>query len=642
MSSKDKKKTLLSTQKTNKNAHFNFEKNKDGSHPVHSKTKTSSRPERSGGPSHQVPVGLSSIAGFIKSQMSRPKVHETGSFQGWLSNIQAGLFFVVGVAFLLFAGFFLFEKIFKSESLANFLPADNTVAYFELTVDKNAGQVKNFFNIMGKHKVYQTDHLIQAVKNIIPFDYAKDLEPWIGRKLGLALIKPPEQSTPAKLALFVEMRKINKTMDFLKSRILAGTGDELISESYKGFSLYHFKLCQNFNVLLLGNYAVFAENASLLLQIADGQLKARGKLKNDATYQKVANNLPHNALGFLFINTNKFFNLFLTDPLFQSQKTKDLLALQPFFKIFQAEGFVLLANGKNLNIQSFTSVDQSELNGMSYLTFSDKYKSQLLSLAGENPVLLAGGHNLHKELQRIQEILKAGTKASSVIFEGLLEAQKQKYFGKNVSIAQDFYPLLKNEYLITVDNNFEKPVINIFLEITDKISDSERFEKIINAFIKTGAIFSPHIQQVTLSDGTKGEEIVANTEEITRSSEQYENTNITILKPGNLPWKINYAFLDKILFVSTDLETLKNNINRHTGHAPTQNFTKTDYFQSSIKPLLYSADEFFHLKTGALTDILGLKENPNLKDFLDPFTNLAVTKNYFDDGISTIYLIDVL
>lgn len=324
------------------------------------------------------------------------------------------------------------------------------------------------------------------------------------------------------------------------------------------------------------------------------------------------------------------------------------MALKPFLKIFQSQGFVLLANGKNLDIQSFTSVNRNELNGLSYLTFNDKYKSQLLSLASENPVLLVGGHNLYKELKRIQEIFRAGTKASSLIFEGLLEAQKQKYFGKDTSLAEDFYPLLKNEYLITVDNNFEKPIVNIFLEMGDKTLDTPRFEKIVNAFIKTGAIFSPRIQPVILSDGTKGEEIIANTEEITRNSENYKNINITILKLGNLPWNIHYAFLNKILLVSTDLETLKNNISRQTGKAPTdqnkplQNFTKTDYFQSRIKPVLYSADEFFHLKVGALTDIMGLKENQNLKAFLDPFTNLAVTKNYFDDGVSTIYLIDVL
>ncbi len=617
MSRKTKKKTLESTKKTDKNATA-----------AHAKNKTAL------------------IAGIVKKI---PKISTTPSFPSFLSKIQAGLFLIASIAFLLFAGFFLFEKIFRPQSLDNFLPADNTVAFLEINIDKNAQQVKNFLQVMKNHVAYQPASLMETINRFVSVDYARDLEPWLGRKLGLALIKPVDGAMAMKPVVFVEMKKIDKTISFLKNHVFSGTGDELISESYKGFSLYRYKMSQNFNVLFLSNYAIFAENDILLKQIVDSQLKPSGKLKNNALYQKIVNNLPQGALGFCFVNNGKFFNSFLASPIFQSQKVKDIVALEPFLKIFQASGFVLFTKEKNLGIQSFTSINRNELHGLSYLTFNDKYKYKLLSLADENPVFLAGGHDLYKELQRMQEVFQAGTKASSLIFDGLLKAQKQKYFGKDVSLNDDFYPLLKNEYLFTIDNNLEKPVVSVFLELGDKTNDIARFEKIVSAFIKTGAIFSPLIQQITLADGTKGEEIIANMEEITRSSQNYENININTLKLGNLPWSINYAFLDKTLVVSTNLETLKNVIDRAgKDRVPTgrdrsvHDFTKTNYFRAQLQSILGSADEFFHLKIGAVTDTFGLNQNPALKDFLAPFTSLSVAKNYFDDGVSTIYLIDVL
>jgi len=341
------------------------------------------------------------------------------------------------------------------------------------------------------------------------------------------------------------------------------------------------------------------------------------------------------------VNMQKLFDTMLRNPMFQSQKTRDLIALQPFMKIFSAEGFTLVADDTNLTIQQFEAIDRSQLQGQSYLTYEDKYQGELLQLANENAILFAGGHNLYKEFQRVGEIFQTGTNIDSTLFNGILEAQKDKYFGKDISLENDIYPLLQNEYLLTTENNFDEPVVSIFMNLTNKNNDMLRVEKLATAFMKQRAIFSPEIKDVTLPDGTKGQEVVASAEDITRTDNQYNGYNITTLQLGSLKWSINYAVLDNTLVISTSPDALKNIIDRKDGKITTS-LRNSDDFNKNVMPAMRTADEIFNIKLGALIPVLGLDQNPAVKPYVEPFNSLTMAKNFFDDGISTLYVINVL
>jgi hypothetical protein len=331
----------------------------------------------------------------------------------------------------------------------------------------------------------------------------------------------------------------------------------------------------------------------------------------------------------------------LKNPLFQGQRTRDLIALQPFMKIFSSEGFTLVANDNNLTVQQFESIDRTQLQGQNYLTYTDKYQGNLLQLAGENPVLFAGGHDLYQEIQRIGEVFSSGENVDSTVFNGIITAQKDKYFGKDISLENDIYPLLKNEYLLTVENNFDQPVVSMFFDLSDKNNDMMRIEKLATAFMQQRAIFTPQIEDVTLPDGTKGQQVVASAEDITRSDNAYDGSNITTLQLGSLPWSVNYSVVDNTFVISTDLGTLKNIIDRKEGKLQT-NLRNSAGFVNTALPLLRTADELFSVKLGALISVFGLDQNPNVNPYVTPFDSLTMSKNFFDDGISTIYAINVI
>lgn len=555
-------------------------------------------------------------------------------------KLKGAVMVLVGIFMIGFVSYFLYTRLFRPQSIATFLPADSTVAFVEVNIDGESDQVKKFNRLFEKYPVYHPSNLVQLANLVFPVDYSKDLEPWLGRKIGLVLMKQSGEEDGVKIVLFVEQKSYEKTMNFLKGRALANAGDELMAEDYNNYTIYHYKLGQSYYFTFINNFLVLTGNDVLAKQLIDTQTGGN-KLKDDQLFQKVNNNLPPVGLMSGYVNSQKLFETMLKNPLFQSQKAKDLLSLQPFMRIFAAGGFMLVAEDNNLTAQVFEAIDRSQLQGEAYLTYNEKYEGKLLELAGENSILFAGGHDLFKELNRIGEIFRAGTDIDKTIFQGILEAQKEKYFGKDVVLESDIYPLLKNEYLMTVENNFEEPVVSVFIRLPEKNDDLSRIEKLTAAFIKKRAIFSPQIREVTLPDGTQGQEIVASAEEITRTDAVYNGVNVTTLQLGNLPWSINYAVLDDTLVVTSNTGMLHAVVDRKGGKINT-NLRVAESFTRTVLPAMRTADEVFHIKLGALIPVTGLDQNPAVKPYVEGFNSLTMAKNFFDDGISTLYVIDVL
>jgi len=571
----------------------------------------------------------------------REKIRKLTLTEAQKQKLKAGLLILIGLFMLGFVSYFLYTRLFRAQSIANFLPADNTVGFLEINIDGDSDQAKKFNKLFEKYPVYHPNNLAQLANLVFPLNYETDLKPWLGRKIGIALLKQDSNDAGIKLVLFVEHKSFDKTMTFLKGRALANAGDELIAEQYQGYTVYHYKLSQSYSFVFINNFLVLAGNDALAKQLVDAQVATGNKLQEDPTFQKVNNNLPPSGLMFGYAHMQKLFDTMLKNPAFQSQKTKDLLALQPFMRIFAAEGFTLVANDNNLTAQVFEAIDRSQLQGETYLTYNEKYEGKLLELAGEGSIIFAGGHDLNKELNRIGEIFSVGTDIDTTLYEGILEAQKEKYFGKDIALQSDIYPLLKNEYLLTVENNFEEPVVSVFMNLTDKNDDLARIEKLANAFMKKRAIFSPQIQTVTLPDGTTGQEIVASAEEITRTDGLYNNVNVSTLQLGNLPWSINFAILDNTLVITSNTTALHTIVDRKNGKVPT-NLRVSDSFTRTVLPVMRTADEVFHIKLGALIPVLGLDQNEMVKPYVEGFNSLTMAKNFFDDGISTLYVIDVL
>ncbi len=558
-------------------------------------------------------------------------------------KIKGGILMMIGAFTLLFIGYFLFSKFFRPQNLAEILPAEKTLALLEVNIDPADTKSQQFKMLFEKYPAYSAENFVKLFSLISPFNYEKEIKPWLGRRMGIALIALG--NTERALTRFYFVETMDKTLTEKAFMTSQNKYFSQVDSSYKyqDFTLYQYENKLNpsfrFNATFVNNYLVLAENGELLKGFIDTYKST--KLSDDPTYKTVANNLPQSGLAFGYTHLQKLLNELERDPVFFAEKGQDIAALKPFLNLFSAQGVSIMAEKELLVAQTFTSIDKEIISGGSFLNFNEKYQGKLLNLINEDPVMVLGGHDLTKEHNRLQDIFKAGTQTSSVIFDGVLEAKKELYFGKDVDLKKDLYPLLEGEYAVSIENNFENPVITLFLELSDGSKDAARLEKAMNEFIKTNGIFSPKLSDVTLPDGTKGREVIANPEIIKRQDENHNGTAITTLVLGESGWSIHYALLGDVVVFSSSKENLTKIIDRHDGKIAT-NLTTTKDFASDIRPILKTADQMYTLKIGALSSILGFDQNTELSPFLLPFSSFTVTKNFFDDGISEIYLIEVI
>jgi hypothetical protein len=555
-------------------------------------------------------------------------------------KIRGGLLVLIGVFSLSFIGWFLFGKMFRPQYLAEMLPANDTIAVLEINTDGAASQPKQFYELMSKYRVYGKEGLVKLLTYALPVDFSKDVEPWLGRRVGVALVKGTDKGSMERI-WFVESRDHEMTLKFLKGRTLQEANEELTSRDFKGYKVYGYSVSHLFEFTFINNYLVLAEDADTMNNVLQKISEGGQKLADDPAYAKASNNMAQGSLIFGYADFRRLYETLSADTEFMARKGQDFMAFKPFLAVFKSAGMTVFADKGKFTIQTFTNLDKETLGESQYITFSEKYRGQLLSVISESPVLLAGGHDLTKELNRLEELFRGGTKTSAIIFDGVLEAQKQIFLGKELSLKDDVYPLLTGEYVFTVDNSLEQPQLSLALEMPDKTRDLPRFEKIVAAFRNTGGIFSPRVQTVTLPDGTTGQEIVASPEQVERYEEKYADRNLVTLMLGTTGWNVFYADVDDKLLLSTNKDLLKNMIDRASGKVQAGLVT-SPFYAKILEPVMRSADEIINIKVGALTEATGLNEDEMLKPYLLPFANLAVAKNYFADGISTTYYLEVI
>jgi len=635
---KKKKKTATSTRKVKKTAEITEKKAPKKKIRLFSKSKKKEKKEVV----QKVAVVKESPTKETPKKVKKEKKPRKPITAAQKQKIRGGILVLIGGFALVFIGYFLFGKLFSPQDLAEITPADKTIAVFEIAVDSNHGQVQQFFSLMEDYPVYQKENMIRLVETVVPYNYEKELLPWMGRKIGFVLYDSVNIGSLGSMTpiLFVESRDHNATLNFLRDNTVSKSGEKITETEYINYKIYEFTHSQKAIFTFVNNYLVIVEDKKLLKNYLDN-LAENQRLNEDPYYRKVANNLPRGSLIFAFADLQKIFNTLEKDQQFLAQKGQDLLVLRPFLDVFRAEGVTIFADGDRFTAQTFTAIDNDMLDGESYITFSEKYQGEMLAYANDNPVFLAGGHDLTKEINRLEDIFKSGTKTPALVFDGLLEAQKQTYFGKDISLNHDILPLLKGEYLFVVENSMEDPVISLFIELNNKNSDIPRFEKVVNAFVEVSGLFTPKIQEVELPDGTVGQEIVASPEKIQKNTGNYQGNTITSLRLGETGISIHYTILDQIVALSTSQDNIKNSIDRYEG-TQSGGFAAGTYYANKVAPVLRTADELMHLKMGALTEAMGLNADQNLAPYLVPFSNLTITKNYFRDGISTIYLIEVI
>lgn len=549
---------------------------------------------------------------------------------------------LLGLCLLLFVVFYTVLRVFRPEDISKFLPADSTVAVVQIRIDNRHEQVKNFFSALDRHPVYQYENIVSLIEDFIGEDFDAALRPWVGRQVGLAVIEKDGLKGQADILFFVENRDKSEALLFMENRGLEGREDYVLSDEYRGVDIYRYALSRSYRFAFINSYMVLGNNEEVLRKVIDAHMSSNEQLARDYKYQKVSQNLPINNLLFSYLDTQKTIQLLKDNENFMSEKGRELFAFEPFLKMYRSFGLTALIENDNLALQTFVALDEDVLQEKGFIIFDLKFRAGMLEYLPENTIFYAGGLDLKKQIYRLKGLFGAGGKISNLIFEGMLRAQKDKYFGEEIKLEEDIYPLLEGEYAFSVAESEKGEGMIIILELQDPVNDRGKVEALANSFIRKSAILAPKIVEVELEDGTISQEIRTTTEEIKRLTSDYLGYEINSLVIGEQPWGVHYIILDNNLIVSSKKDLLKESISLFSKSGPDGvSLRQSSAFRNVISPALRTSDEVMYLNISYLISAFEDSLPEYLVPYLRPFAIMGTGKNYFKDGISTIHYIKI-
>jgi hypothetical protein len=551
-----------------------------------------------------------------------------------------GLFIgLLGIFLLLFVIFYTVSRVFRPDDFATFLPKDSTIALVQININPRHEQVQRFYNSLSPFEIFHPNSIENLINEKLDINYESEVKPWINRQIGAALLEKKQHESEADLVFFIETRDKGETKKFLESRGLKSKEDYLISDEYNGNEIFRYALSQTFNFTFINNYLVVGDNEEVIKSIIDSSKDSKKRLIEAPEYKKVSQNLPITTFAFAYLDVHKLINFLKTNDQFMSEKGRELIAFEPFLKIYKAYGITVSMEDKSIAIQSFDLLDSNYLQGRDFMNFDTKFRAKFLELIPQNVKFYAGGLNLRKQLQRFSEIFNVGGEVSYLIFEGALRSLKSEYFGDEINLEDDLYPLLQEEYLLAVTDEGDAQATMVILGLKDPLLDKDSIDVIAESFIRKSALLAPKVVEVELEDGTVSKEIQTVPYEITKSKQEYKGYSINVLKVGNENWGVFYIIIDDKLIITTKLDSIKKSIDLFID--PATSFQTSEINKSNIQPVIRTSDEIIFFDLEYLFDNFITEKPEWLAPYLEPFKYMSFGKNYFKDGISTINYIKI-
>lgn len=538
---------------------------------------------------------------------------------------------VIMLSILLSIGFLLFQKAYRAMPIAKILPADSTVFLAEVNTNFDHNQVAKTFNLLAKYPEYSKESVLKKIEDTYKVSYEKDLKPWLGRQAGLALVSPKDQKSEVNSFYFAETLNEELTNSFLQNTLQAKE-----KERFEGHQIY--TLPNETFATFIEDYLVFTPSEKGLKDLlAFKDSYGRKKLYSSSKYRRIDDNLSFHKAGFVYVDFDQMSSSVFQYFQILSERGLSMESLAPFIKMFEAEGFALVAMEKHFAVESFLTLDTDKAKDSEYLSFSDKYSASLSQLVSENILAFWGGQNLEHQLKRFVEVMAGGNQATVQGFELILQNYTERYLGKGLNLKDDILPLFQREFAIALEQDGKKNIYKLLIELEDVGKDALKIHEIADNFAMVGAFFKPKVVEHTLPDGTVGREIIAVPEAITKEETKYGKTTIYALNMGQREWGIYYAIVNNIGVISTRIEGVKNTIDIAEGKK--KNLSQSPIFTEDIVPILSTSDEVSYFNIEKLLPIFFQdKETPK---FLNTIKSLSSGKNYFNDGITSINYLQI-
>ena len=503
-----------------------------------------------------------------------------------------------------------------NRSVTYFLPAQKTVAYFELEDLSLPPQ-------LSQDTVLDMVGLKTVLKKTFDLDTEK-LQDYLSQgRLGLALVE--ENGEENKLLLFFRARNKKQVLKFFEEM---GLEDEKLAMiGNKGNTIYSYPQSQLFSFSFIGPYLFISKNISTLETVQavyDGEEKS---LDWDEDYKKSLANLPRNAWGQGYLNIQAL-NFAPENPFNQ--------LIDPLKQITDHLAITVRKQYNGFHFNALLSINPDLLALKKGYTDSTRFAYNLTDYIGsENLAIYIGGANLSDEWQNTLETISQLNPAYGIILEGIVRAQINRIFGDDISLRNDIYPLFEGEYALIFEYLENGQLgVKLILKHTDSDFAEIKLEKLIDGFQVLAAQFAPKLKLFTLPDGTESRELVADPARLKEISETYETYEINCLDVTESSYGFCYTVTDQLVVMGNHPDTIKETIDLNI--SPRFMLSQYQPFRQSLGNLSKVSDEITFIDLNNTDPILkNTKLNFMINKLSSSFEAITWIKHYFDDGVST-------
>lgn len=557
----------------------------------------------------------------IHTEHAGPKSRKTIGF----------LLIIVGIVVIIAMGILVLYKMLSAPRIASLLPADQTVALIEVDTNFLNGEFAQLRELTAGYESYSAQNMVDTLFNEFHIDFEKDLKPWLGSKMGVALIANSQRNHDVSEVFFIEYTDQQKAREFMDLFKMTHHEEAIEESDHHGTTIYHYKLSNNLNFFFTQHYLVISDTRQYLQSIINVMTGEQASLQTVNQYEQIANNLGNGYLAFGFINLENGLDFIREKPKYNQLFGSELSMYMPLLKIYSAAGMLVSTYKEGLKINTYTTVSKNQIDNQSYFTYQNKYQGKLLKYIPENAFATFAGHNVASQLERFEQLLQETNSASRLRFKGELNKLVTKITGSDLNYENTIAPLLKNEYLFSVNQSITNPNYLFVVEIPNKKAVEKIKNQIDTAFNNMTARANPVTQKVTLEDGTQAEEIIINFESTKKNEEDINGTIIYSFSSEEGGKSIHYVYTDAALFISTNKALLASMLN-----------TKNEqYTPSKIQQtILRSSDEIAIIKLKNIWSAIKFLPSP-LVNYLVPFENITYGKEYFDNGIVGEYYLHI-
>jgi hypothetical protein len=410
-----------------------------------------------------------------------------------------------------------------AEGAARFVPA-KVLAWVHVSTDRGRDGVQRAVDLAKSFPSYgrvQDRLLARLGSGAQPVRYDRDLAPWLGREVGLALLDTQGQTAGTLIVAAVADRG--------KADAYVRRAGQSSTTNYRGVTIRRFGTVAS---TITGGYLLIGQE-SVLRGVVDSTRSRTGALAADPTYRRAMRGLPTGRAAEAYLTPGGVRRLL--QPQAGAVGVVGVLLDQP---ALAGAGVALTAEGGGARLTVHSIRDPRLARGRP-ITFG-AFVPSLVSAVPKNAMAYVGLTGLDKAARRILSISAAAGAAGARI-QRLLQTRAQDFSRRTgVDVQRDVLPLFRGEVALWLASALPSPYLTVIARTNDEARTRTALGKLQAPLVQ---LFLPQTAQPGQAPTFAERDIGGGVQAFSLD-----------LAPGV---QINYAVFGGKLVISTNLEGVR-------------------------------------------------------------------------------------